>query len=214
MTRLGRGFSRSILGIRSAQIRLIRAIRGPLFTGLCWLLDARKGLTLPNERKPAKATRPPPSRRPSKPTAAELFKQGSKLAAREQWDEAIEAFRKAVQLDPGNLLYRRTLRGAEYRKYRNNLSGGFQTRGAALRLRAQLAEAKQKRNWTAVDRLAEEGLAVNPWDTDLNAELGDACAARGFRDVAVFAWQCALQSDPDQDDLRERIAEIGGAIET
>ena len=70
-------------------------------------------------------------------------------------------------------------------------------------IRTRIAVAKQRRDWNAMDEAAEEGLAVNPWDTDFNLELARACDKQGFHDVALFACDCALAAAPDRTDVRD-----------
>lgn len=158
----------------------------------------------PQSRRPPDYFQSPstPGKKPTPGTPAEWFKLGSKKAAKEKWDAAIEAFRHAVDGDQGNLLYREKLRGAQYRKYRNNLTGTAFTRGRRLALHARIRASRDLGKWDAVDRTAEDALAVNPWDVEFNVELGHACRARGFNDVALFAYEVALASAPDRADIR------------
>jgi hypothetical protein len=78
-----------------------------------------------------------------------------------------------------------------------------------------IRQAKHKRSpelvdWDAIDRAAERGLSVDPWDVDLHCELGLACSKRGYGDAARFAYNCALQCAPDRQDIREHIKKLDG----
>src|SRR3990172_7551839 len=127
----------------------------------------------------------PPDPDPNK-IAAVCFKKGNEATLKENWDYAIDMFTKAVRFVPENVLYRQTLRGVEGRKYKNNKTGA---RMAGLRLtgiRTRIGRAKMKSDWAAIDVAAEKGLALNPWEPQLNADLGEACQNLGYAEVAVF----------------------------
>jgi hypothetical protein len=71
---------------------------------------------------------------------------------------------------------------------------------AGMRLmgvKASLKKARMTKNWAQVDLSAEEGLALTPWDADLNADMGEATSNLGFTDVAVFGYRKAVESDPN-----------------
>ncbi len=59
----------------------------------------------------------------------------------------------------------------------------------------------------SIDRAAERGLAFDPWDIELNLELGHACSARGYHDAARFACECAIEIAPDRVDIRQCLAD-------
>ena len=73
--------------------------------------------------------------------------------------------------------------------------------------RAKHKRAAELVDWDAIDQAAEQGLAIDPWDVELHVELGDACRARGYRDVAQFAYRCALEIAPDRGDIKQHLAE-------
>ena len=140
--------------------------------------------------------------------AAKSFRKATASLAQEDWPYAVEMFSRCAHLTPDNLLFRQTLRGVECRMYDNNGFGVRLPNSQLDRIRGQLEKAKSKQDWATVDRLAEAGLRLRPWDTDLNLELGLASLARGNRDVALFALHCALNSSPDRDDIQAVIAKL------
>ncbi len=117
----------------------------------------------------------------------------------------VETFARSVRLCPENLMYRQALRGSEYILYSQNGTGAFMSGLRVQRIRRRIRAAKSRNDWDTVDRLAEDGLRINPWNTELNVDLGLACRERGRRDVARYAFECALNSSPDRDDIRELI---------
>ncbi len=140
--------------------------------------------------------------------AAECWRKGSEAMSKENWDYAIDMFSKAVLFVPENLLYRQTLRGVEYRKYNNNKTGARMAGMRLMTLKGRIKKAKMQKDWQTVERLAEEGLQLNPWDAQLNADLAEACKNLGYQEVAAFAYQCALKEDPDNKAYNEAYARL------
>jgi tetratricopeptide (TPR) repeat protein len=138
--------------------------------------------------------------------AALSWKRGSEAMGKEQWDFAIEMFGQAVGLVPDNLMYRQTLRGVEYRKYNNNKTGKRMAGMTLMKIRAQIKKARSKKDWDAVDKAVEEGLALNPWDPQLNADLGEACKERGYDEVATFAYEKAVLAEPENKGYNRELA--------
>jgi tetratricopeptide (TPR) repeat protein len=140
--------------------------------------------------------------------AADCWMKGNQALPKLNYDYAIEMYRKAVQLAPDNLSFRQSLRGAEYKKYDNNKSGA---KLAGVRLtgtRNSIRKIRGKKEWPAMDLAAEEGLMLNPWDAALNAAVGEACHNQGYSEVADFAYQCAVESDPESKDYLQSLMEI------
>lgn len=128
---------------------------------------------------------------------ADCWRRGTEAMQKQNWDYALEMFGTCVSLKPENLVYRQTLRGCTYRKYDNNKSGAGGLAGMklmAVRNRAKKARGKQE--WAEMDKAAEEGLRLNPWDVGLNMDLGEAAKQREFLEVAEFGYKCAFEADP------------------
>ena len=143
-----------------------------------------------------------------KKIAGDCWRKGSEAMSKENWDYAIDMFGKAVALVPDNLVYRQTLRGVETRKYNNNGSGAKMAGVKLVGARGKVKKARIKQNWAEVDRAAEEGLTINPWDAHLNAEVGEACREQGFIDVALFGFQKAIDADPNNIDYLKSCAAL------
>lgn len=138
--------------------------------------------------------------------AAQCWAKGSEAMSKENWDFAIEMFGQCAKLVPENLMYRQTLRGCETRKYGNNGKGARMSGMKLMSIRGQVKKARLKEDWQAVDHSAEEGLKLNPWDAQLNFDLGDACQTRGFDEVAAFCYRKAVEADPENMDFRRTLA--------
>ncbi|MCA9115833.1 MAG: tetratricopeptide repeat protein [Planctomycetaceae bacterium] len=114
----------------------------------------------------------------------------------QQWDYAVKMFSTAVQLVPDHMAYRQHLRGAERKMYNDNKSGARMAGMKLMGIRGRIKKAQMKEDWTSIERAAEEGLAINPWDAQLNASLAEACQYLGYPEVSLFAWRTASENDP------------------
>lgn len=135
------------------------------------------------------------------------FQKASQAMSKEQWDYAIQMLTQCVLLDPANLFYRQTLRGCEERKYKNNGTGAPMASMRLMGIKAKIKKAKMGKQWKDVDHAAEEGLAVNPWDGALNADLGEAASNLGYDDVSLFSYQRAVKLEPSNKDFLRGLAE-------
>lgn len=128
--------------------------------------------------------------------------------AREDWEYAGQMFGTSVSLVPDNLLYRQTLRGVQYRRYNNNKKGAKMAGVKLVGIRGRIKKARMRSDWKAVDKAAEEGLTLNPWDAHLNFDLGEACENLGFYEVAKFAYEKAVEAEPKNKNFLRKLAGI------
>lgn len=140
--------------------------------------------------------------------AADCLKRGTEAMQREQWDYAVEMFTQSVKLVPDNVLFRQSLRGATRRMYKDNGSGAKMAGMKLMKVRGRLKKAQMSKKWEAIDAIAEEGLRINPWDSGLNAAVGDACRNLGYHNVAIFAYEKALEGDPENKELNRVYARL------
>lgn len=140
--------------------------------------------------------------------AAMCWKRGTDAMSKENWDYCIEMFGQCATLVPDNLVYRQTLRNSEYKKYKNNKTGASMASMRLMGTRSKIKKARTAKNWTEMAAAAEEGLAINPWDAQLNADLGEAARNAGWDDVAVFGYQMAVASEPKNTDFLRGYAEV------
>lgn len=143
-----------------------------------------------------------------KKIAVDCWKRGSQAVESQSWDYAIAMFGTAVKQLPDNLLYRQTLRVTERKKYNDNRKGAKLAGFKITKLKASIKAASMKSNWVEVDKLAEEGLALNPWDAGLNASLGEAASKRGFHEIAEFSFQQSVEMDPKNKDYIKKLADV------
>lgn len=141
--------------------------------------------------------------------AQTLFGHGNDAAMKNNLDYAIEMYSQALQLDPGNLLYRQALRGVERRKFGNDASKVGMLAGARLQpTRMRAKSERNKGNWERLLEVCEEGFRINPWDVATTRDAAEA--ARQLENQALAVWLLESihpQAARDKDYLRH-LAEI------
>lgn len=138
--------------------------------------------------------------------AIDCYKKGNEALSKQNFEYAIEMYGKSVMLVPDNLLYRQVLRGAECKKYRDNKTGARMAFISVAGVRAKSKKLRMQKNWRDLLQSAEDGLAINPWDAGFNADLGEGAVHLGYQEVAVFAYERAVESDPKNKDYLRALA--------
>lgn len=151
---------------------------------------------------------PPMSDDNKKRIAAMSFKKGTEAMAKQNWGFCIEMFRQATNLVPENLLYRQSLRGSTERQYNNNGTGASMAGMRLMTTKTSIKKSKMQKDWNSVINTAEDGLAVNPWDATLNAELGEALREVGFEEVAIYCYDRAVKQEATNKDYLRSLARL------
>lgn len=145
--------------------------------------------------------------------ASLCYKRGVDAMEKQDWALASEMFSLSVQFCPDKLNFRQLLRNCVCKRYRDNKTGAGGV--AAVRLKgiyAGVRKAMGAEDWRRADQLCEQGLAINPWDVVLNANLGRVARRRGFLEVArfclTFALGLARRSYPIHLELMEVLREM------
>jgi tetratricopeptide (TPR) repeat protein len=129
--------------------------------------------------------------------AAEWFRKGNDAMQKSNWPLAVEAFSQCVRIKPGYLNYRQLLRNSTKKKYNDNGKGGGTFEKTKLMgIRSRIKKAKTAEQWADADRAIEEGLLINPWDTQLNIELAEVSQKLSNGEIAKFSYMEAIKSDP------------------
>jgi len=102
-----------------------------------------------------------------------------------------------VKTLPDNLMYRQCLRGCQRKKYQDAKRPPNPTPSKVDEIRIKIDVAREMKNWAEMDRLAEMGLALDPWDSQFSANLGEAAFELGYLEVAVFAYEQATAPNGD-----------------
>ncbi|MGQ0637546.1 MAG: tetratricopeptide repeat protein [Planctomycetaceae bacterium] len=140
--------------------------------------------------------------------AADCWRRGNEAIPKENWDYAVQMYATSAKLVPDNLTYRQSLRFTEYKKYDGNKTGAKMASVRLVGVRGRVKKARLSKNWKDLDQAAEEGLQVNPWDAQLNTDVGDACKQLGYQEVAIFAYRQALEVEPQNKDVNRSLAEL------
>jgi len=127
--------------------------------------------------------------------ATDCMKRAQEAMAKGNFDYACEMWGTAVKMQPGNVVYRQNLRGCQRKMYKDNKTGASMAFLKINSARSKIKKARTAKNWADMDQAAEEGLAINPWDGQFNADLGEATRERGFNEIATFAYETATSPD-------------------
>ncbi|WP_437230894.1 tetratricopeptide repeat protein [Planctomicrobium sp. SH661] len=129
--------------------------------------------------------------------AGDCYRRGNDAMQKENWDLAVEMFSSCVKFKPGNLLYRQFLRNSTKKKYGDNGKGaGTFGKTKLMGIRSRIKKARTAENWEEASKAIEEGLYINPWDTQLNVELAEVSLMLDRGEIAKFAYMEAIRSDP------------------
>lgn len=155
------------------------------------------------------STQSPPSPTPDqRRVAAENFERARQVLQSKNFDYAIQLLRTCCKLDPGNFLFRQSLRRAQKEKFGNNLRGsrfGFlSTPGAKAKVKA----AKASGDYLRVLECGEDVLGKNPWDLGVQMDMAEAFEALGLTDLAVYSLDQARQKYPKDATLNRALARL------
>jgi tetratricopeptide (TPR) repeat protein len=147
---------------------------------------------------------PPDHRR----AAAGQYERANQVIATGNFDYGIQLLLSCCKLDPGNLIYRQTLRRTEKAKYRNNLRGTYFAGARSWTTRAKLKAVKRTRDYLKVLELGERVLALNPWDTSAQMDMAEAADSLGLLDLAVWTLEQARQKNPQDLHVNRALARL------
>lgn len=155
----------------------------------------------------------PPAGPPTPTPEQRQIAQASFAKAREaigngQLDYAITLLLTCCRLDPGNFLYRQTLRKTQKDKFDNNLRGSRFAFLTTPRWKHRVKAARRNRDYLKVLEHAEQVLCRNPWDMGTQLEMAEAFDALGLIDLAVFTLDQARQKYPKDSTLNRALARL------
>ena len=125
--------------------------------------------------RPASSTATPTPTADQRRIAQDSFTKAREAIAGDQLDYAIALLLTCCRLDPGNFLYRQTLRKTQKDKFGNNLRGSRFAFLTTPRWKARVKSAKRGRDYLKVLEHAEQVLVPQP--------VGHGHAARHGRGV-------------------------------
>jgi tetratricopeptide (TPR) repeat protein len=123
-------------------------------------------------------------------------------------DYAIELLLTCCKLDPGNFLYRQTLRKTQKEKYGGNRRGSRFAFLTTPRWKAKVKAAKRSREYLRVLEHGEQVLCRNPWDLGTQMDMAEAFDALGLGELAVFTLDQAREKYPKDATLNRALARL------
>lgn len=138
------------------------------------------------------------------------FEKGMEAMNCRNWDYALECLGQAVRLEPDHLNARKQKHRSSRRRFGRK---GAVPKVAAVKLaaiRSRMRTAVMRDDWLTVDKLAEEGNAINPWDAEFYALMARAASRCGHLKIARYAWSSAVKLDPKN---ARYYREFGGVLQ-
>ncbi len=134
------------------------------------------------------------------------LRKAARMEAAERWDEAIKAYEQALLLDPGNKEILSRLDEAKYRKY-YSLGLSMQRRG---RLKQALEYFRKALRYRPGDRqlrqkIASLEAALKMGEASKLVNRAEELKLAGMWDEAISLLQQALQLDPQNEELRQKL---------
>ncbi len=140
--------------------------------------------------------------------AQEWYKKGTDAMNRQNWDFAVNCFGNSVKMKPEVVLYRQTKHGCCKKMYGDNGSGAKMAGMKLMSIRGKMKKARMKKDWETLDKLAEDGLLVNPWDPQLYADLGAASKELDRGEIAAYAYSAAVNLDKTNIDFNRGLGDV------
>ncbi|MSR54404.1 MAG: hypothetical protein EXS09_14125 [Gemmataceae bacterium] len=144
----------------------------------------------------------------SRQIAAERFERANQVSASGNFDYAIQLLLICCKLDPGNFLFRQSLRRTQKAKFNNNLRGSRFAFLTTFRHWTRLKSAKRSRDYERVLQHGEQILSRNPWDIGAQMDMAESADALGLLDHAIFFLDQARQKSPKDATLNRALARL------
>jgi tetratricopeptide (TPR) repeat protein len=140
--------------------------------------------------------------------AAGQFEHANQAIAKGNFDYGIDLLQSCCKLDPGNVIYRKSLRKAQRSKYGNNEHGSRFSLLTTSTTRVRLKAALRAGDNTKALEYAEQILGRNPWDVGALMAMGDAFVELGVLDLAAWSVELARQIDAKSTAVNRSLARI------
>jgi tetratricopeptide (TPR) repeat protein len=138
---------------------------------------------------------PPPSAEQRR-AASGQFERANQVLRKGDHDYGIQLLLSCCRLDPGNIVYRQSLRQAERVKYGNNQHGSRLALVTTARVRLRLGRALTAGDYLQALEFGEQVLVKNPWDVGVLMGMSEAFDGLGLLDLAVWSLEQARQVKP------------------
>lgn len=121
--------------------------------------------------------------------------KGNDAMDHRNWSYALQCMEEALRRDPDNLSYRRLKHRASRRKCGKDGTISKVGKVKLAAIKSRLMTAVMKNNWEAIDKLAEEGNSINPYDAEFYANIARTASQNGNIKLAKYSWNSAVKFD-------------------
>ncbi len=140
--------------------------------------------------------------------AASQYERANQVLSKGDFDYGIKLLLECCKLDPGNLIYRKTLRQAQKAKHKNNLKGSRLATLTTTPAKLKLNNALRSQDYLKVLELAEDILVHNPWDVGVQRALAQAFVAFEQYEGALWSLEQARQKAPKDLKVNRELARV------
>ena len=127
--------------------------------------------------------------------AAQCFEKGMSAMEQQDWDTAVLSLGAAVRHNPDELEYRKQKHRSCRRKFEKSGRVSRLNRVRLAAIRSRIRTARVLSRWAAIDQLAEDAVAIDPWNAQMFAYIADAAMQADHLEIAKYAWTCAVKID-------------------
>lgn len=159
-------------------------------------------------------TRPPSGAGPggsspaARQAAQQCFVRGVEVFKKGDFKYAVTLFKDACKLAPEQLVYRQHLRISAKKKFDNNKRGSRLASITTVGARTGLKAARAKKEWLRALECCEDCLSENPWDSGVLLDLAAICDELGWKEVAIWSAEVALERDPMDPGVNRALARL------
>jgi tetratricopeptide (TPR) repeat protein len=140
--------------------------------------------------------------------AQQCFVRGVEVCKKQDWDYGIKLLKDACKLAPDQLVYRQQLRLAAKNKFGNNKKGSRVAAFTTVGAKTGLKGAKAQKNFFRALECCEDCLAENPWDSGILLELAAVAETLGWKEMAVWSAENALERDVADSTVNRFLAKL------
>ncbi len=136
------------------------------------------------------------SERDLSPSHREMVNRGKSAAQSKNYDYTISLFQNVLKAEPLFLDGRRFLRAVELQKYKGTCTFNKPMLGMKVSSAAMKLSTAGKKEPAEQLNLAEEILALDPFQAKANAMIADAGTALGYPEFKAFAYETMAEGKP------------------
>ncbi len=150
----------------------------------------------------------PPLNPERRRVAVSQFEHANQSVATGNFDYGIRLLLSCCKLDPGNLIYRQTLRRTEKAKYKNNLRGAALAWLTTWPAKARVKTALKTKDYLGVLDFGERVLTRDPWDVGVQMDMAAAADGLGQLDLAIWLLEQARQKTQTSAPVNRALARL------